>query len=100
MMDWTVAMDAILTQRLCRCMACGHTATGWWGMWQEYGVIVAYVRCERCHGTGYGAWQHAWGEVGPSRIQGGVEACRARTKGNPCALVGLCVTTIITDRAR
>jgi len=33
--------------------------------------------------TGYGAWQHAWGEVGPSRIQGGVEACRARTKDHP-----------------
>jgi hypothetical protein len=50
-MDGTVAVDAILTQRLCRGTACGHTATGCWGLWQEYGVIVAYVLCERCHVT-------------------------------------------------
>ena len=33
--------------------------------------------------TGYGAWQHEWDEVGPSRVQGSVEACRAHTKDHP-----------------
>ena len=33
--------------------------------------------------TGCGALHHEWVEAGPSRIQGGVEACRARTKDNP-----------------
>src|SRR5215475_2189190 len=51
LMDWTVAVDDLLTQRLCRCTACGRTATGWWGLWQGYGLIVAYVLCERCHVT-------------------------------------------------
>ncbi len=32
--------------------------------------------------TGCGALQHAWVEVGSSRIQGGVEARRARTEDN------------------
>ena len=32
--------------------------------------------------TGCGALQHAWVEGGPSRIQGGVEARRARTEDN------------------
>ena len=49
-------------------------------------VIAPLHLCHVCGealSTGYGAWQHAWGEVGPSSIQGGVEACRARTKDNP-----------------
>ena len=33
--------------------------------------------------TGCGAWQHEGVEVGPSRIPGGVEVCKARTKDNP-----------------
>jgi hypothetical protein len=49
---------------------------------------------------GYGAWQHARVEVGPSCIQGGMEVCRARTEDNPCAMVGLCVITIITERTK
>jgi hypothetical protein len=51
MADWTVAVDDLLTQRLCCCTVCGRRLTRYWGVWEECGLLVGYMLCDRCHVT-------------------------------------------------
>ena len=51
-LDWTVAIDDGLTNRLHRCTQCGSTSgEGWYDIAEYPTLTIAFIQCARCRAS-------------------------------------------------